>query len=54
MLPALAFWTMTLTPAADMPDMQPENVSLEFVKRLAVAIDDVGSLTAVEEAPGSA
>jgi hypothetical protein len=45
---ALAFWTMTLTPAADMPDMQPEDVSLEFVKRLAHAIDDNDALASLE------
>ncbi len=44
MLSALAWWTMTLTPAADMPDMQPYDTTREFIHRLAVAIDDLGSL----------
>jgi len=37
---ALSFWTITLRPAPGMPDMQPEDTSYEFVKRLAVAADD--------------
>jgi hypothetical protein len=44
MLSALAWWTMTLTPAADMPDMQPYDTTREFIHRLAVAIDDLDSL----------
>jgi thiamine kinase-like enzyme len=44
MLSALAWWTMTLTPAKDMPDMQPFDTTREFIHRLAVAIDDLDSL----------
>lgn len=44
MLSALAWWTMTLTPAGDMPDMQPRDTTVEFIRRLAIAIDDLGSL----------
>jgi len=41
---ALAFWTITLRPATDMPDMQPEAATYEFIKRLATAIDDLDAL----------
>jgi thiamine kinase-like enzyme len=41
---ALSFWTITLRPAEGMPDMQPEDTSYEFVKRLATALDDHESL----------
>lgn len=44
MLSALAWWTMTLTPAGDMPHMQPYDTTVEFIHRLAVAIDDLDSL----------
>jgi thiamine kinase-like enzyme len=44
MLSALAWWTMTLTPASNMPDMQPVDTTREFIHRMAVAIDDLGSL----------
>lgn len=44
MLSALAWWTMTLTPAGDMPDMQPQDTTMEFIRRLSIAIDDLGSL----------
>lgn len=43
-LSALAWWTMTLTPSADMPDMQPRDTTLVFIRRIATAIDDLGSL----------
>jgi len=44
MLSALSWWTATLTPAPGMPDMQPQETSLEFVKRITHAIDDLDSL----------
>ena len=37
---ALAFWTVTLTPAPSQPEMQPKDVTLEFIKRISTAIDD--------------
>jgi hypothetical protein len=40
----LAFWTITINPAPGMPDMQPRNSTLEFIRRIAVAIDDLESL----------
>jgi Phosphotransferase enzyme family len=44
MLSALAWWTITLTPAAGMPDMQPRDLTLEFIRRISTAMDDVNSL----------
>jgi thiamine kinase-like enzyme len=41
---ALAFWTVTLTPAPTQPEMQPRATTLEFIKRIAHAMDDVDSL----------
>ena len=43
---ALAFWTMTVAPVAEMPDMQPEDTAMTFTGRLAAAVDDWGSLDA--------
>jgi hypothetical protein len=40
----LAFWTITLTPAPQMPDMQPRRTTLEMIKRLSHAIDDLDAL----------
>lgn len=47
MITALTWWTITLHPAADIPDMQPRDVTLEFVRRIAVAMDDLGTLDAL-------
>ena len=41
---ALAWWTVTLTPPPEMPDMQPAASSLEFIKRITHAIDDLEAL----------
>jgi hypothetical protein len=35
---------VTLTPSADMPDMQPKEASLEMIRRLTHAIDDLEAL----------
>lgn len=43
---ALAFWTMTVAPVAEMPDMQPAETALAFTQRLAAAVDDWNSLDA--------
>ena len=40
----LSWWTGTLLPTADQPDMQPRDTTLEFIKRLTHAIDDTGAL----------
>ncbi|MFA5523776.1 MAG: phosphotransferase [Tissierellales bacterium] len=44
MLSVLAFWTITLSPPADLPDMQPRDTTLAFIHRIATAVDDLGSL----------
>lgn len=41
---ALSFWTVTLTPSADMPDMQPRDSTLEMIRRIAASIDDNAAL----------
>jgi len=46
LLSALAFWTITLRPTDDMPAMQPERTTFEFIRRMATAIDDLDSLSA--------
>lgn len=47
LLSALAWWTMTLTPSAAMPDMQPLETTNVFLSRIATAIDDLDSIGAV-------
>lgn len=44
LMTALTWWTITLNPAPGMPDMQPRDTTLEFVRRIATAMDDVDSL----------
>jgi len=44
MLTTLAWWTMTLTPLGDVPDMQPRDITLEFIRRIATAMDDLDTL----------
>lgn len=46
LLSALAWWTMTLTPSAAMPDMQPLGTTNVFLSRLAIAMDDLDSIDA--------
>jgi len=43
-LTTLAWWTMTLTPLGDVPDMQPRDITLEFIRRIAAAMDDLDTL----------
>ena len=40
-LTALMMWTPTLCPAPGFPDMQPEAMSIEMIRRLATAMDDL-------------
>ena len=47
LLTVLAFWTITINPAPGMPDMQPQDVTLEFIRRIATAIDDLDALDAL-------
>jgi aminoglycoside phosphotransferase (APT) family kinase protein len=43
---ALAWWTVTLCPPPGVPDMQPRDVTIEFIHRIATAIDDLDALDA--------
>ena len=47
MFAALAWWTGTLGQPPDAPAMQPQETSLEFIKRMAVALDDLDCLDSV-------
>ena len=40
------WWTGTLTTATDMPEMQPSDTFMEFIRRIAAAIDDLDALDA--------
>jgi hypothetical protein len=44
LISGLTWWTVTLCPTPDLPDMQPRDTTLEFIRRLATAMDDLGSL----------
>jgi len=44
LMTALTWWTVTLSPAPGMPDMQPRDITLAFIGRIATAIDDLASL----------
>lgn len=46
LMTALTWWTVTLTPPPGLPDMQPRDTTLEFIRRISTAIDDLGSLDA--------
>jgi len=46
LMSALTWWTVTLTPPEGLPDMQPRDTTLEFIRRIATAIDDLDSLDA--------
>lgn len=46
MFTAFAFWTITMRPTADMPAMQPERTTIEFLRRMGSAIDDYDALDA--------
>jgi hypothetical protein len=43
---SLVWWTLTLTPGDDLPDMQPRDITLEMIRRLAVATDDCDTFDA--------
>jgi Phosphotransferase enzyme family len=43
---ALVWWTLTLTPGDALPDMQPRDITLEMIRRLAVAADDCDTFDA--------
>ncbi len=44
---ALAWWTGTLGQPPEAPKMQPPETSLEFIRRMCVAIDDLDALDAI-------
>ena len=44
MVGSLSWWTGTLAPTKDQPDMQPRDTTMEFIKRLAHAVDDLDGL----------
>lgn len=44
LMTVLAFWTITMCPTGDFPDMQPERTTREFLIRIGTAIDDYGTL----------
>lgn len=44
LMTALTWWTITLSPAPGMPDMQPRDITLEFIRRIATAMDDLDTL----------
>jgi thiamine kinase-like enzyme len=47
LLTAFAFWTLTLKPTPNFPDMQPESTARVFITRLGHAVDDLDVLAAV-------
>ena len=45
LLSTLPWWTGTLTPSAQMPkDLQPRDITLEMIRRMTTAIDDLDAL----------
>ena len=42
----LSFWTMTLTPSRDMPEMQTKSTTMDFIGRIATMMDDHDALAA--------
>ncbi|HUD95220.1 phosphotransferase [Sphingobium sp.] len=48
LLTTLAWWTMTLTPLGDVPDMQARDITVEFIRRIATAIDDLDALDSLD------
>ena len=47
LMTAFAFWTITMCPTGDMPAMQPEHTTVEFLLRMGTAIDDYDSVDAL-------
>lgn len=46
LLTALTWWAVTLCPPEGLPDMQPKDTTLEFIRRITAAMDDVDSVGA--------
>ena len=40
------WWAITLCPPESIPDMQPLDITMEFIRRILAAMDDVGSIDA--------
>lgn len=49
LITALTWWTITLHPSEMMPDMQPLDSTVEFVRRIAIAMDDLDTLDALKD-----
>ncbi|MCK9466690.1 MAG: aminoglycoside phosphotransferase family protein [Thiopseudomonas sp.] len=47
LITALTWWTVTLSPPGTMPDMQPRDTALEFIRRISIAMDDLDTLDAL-------
>ncbi len=47
LITALTWWTVTLSPPDALPDMQPRDTTLEFIRRISTAADDLDSLDAM-------
>lgn len=47
---ALAYWTVTLRHSPAQPDMQPEDATREFIRRIASCVDDLDALGSYDEA----
>ena len=46
LMTTLAFWTITLVPAPSMPDMQPRDITIEFLRRIYACMEDYNALDA--------
>src|SRR5690606_22816790 len=46
LMTVLAFWTITLVPAPSMPDRQPRDITLAFLRRIYAAMDDYNTMDA--------
>ena len=44
LMSALTWWTITLRPTKDLPDMQPADITLEFIRRITQTMEDVDTL----------
>ena len=44
LMTVLTWWAVTLTPPEGLPDMQPRDITLEFLRRITTAMDDVDTL----------
>ncbi|MET0984041.1 MAG: phosphotransferase [Steroidobacteraceae bacterium] len=44
LITALTWWTIVVHPAPGMPDMQPRDITFEFVRRMSTAMDDLDTL----------